>query len=175
VREPPAGTSEAMTAEPPTTCAADVSRSHRPTEVRAAHAGTQMSATEVSTTHPAAEVSPAHAAAAMTTAAHAATAMTTATPTSTARQRGGRDAGTSHGYGCSDDRDFVQRKFPHDSFSFRSDDSTLAPMLSAPRRRAMSLIQAIDCPGKRLLNLVTAFSCLRCSSPPLTAIAAASR
>jgi hypothetical protein len=155
-----------MTAEPPTTCAADVSRSHRPTEVRAAHAGTQMSATEVS---------PAHAAAAMTTAAHAATAMTTATPTSTARQRGGRDAGTSHGYGCSDDRDFVQRKFPHDSFSFRSDDSTLAPMLSAPRRRAMSLIQAIDCPGKRLLNLVTAFSCLRCSSPPLTAIAAASR
>jgi hypothetical protein len=168
-----------MTAEPPTTCAADVSRSHRPTEVRAAHAGTQMSAThpatEVSPAHPATEVSAAHAAAAMTTAAHAATAMTAAAATSTARQRGGRDAGTSHGYGCSDDRDFVQRKFPHDSFSFRSDDSTLAPTLSAPRRRAMSLIQAIDCPGKRLLNLVTAFSCLRCSSPPLTAIAAASR
>jgi hypothetical protein len=113
VREPPAGTAEAMTAEPPTTCAADVSRSHRPTEVRAAHAGTQMSATDpaakVSAAHSAAEVCPAHPATKMAATAAVST-------TATARQRVGRDADTSRCYRQSDHRDLVQRKCPHDSF-----------------------------------------------------------
>jgi hypothetical protein len=71
--------------------------------VRAAHAGTQMSAA-----HSAAEVCPADPAAKMAAAAVSTTA--------TARQRVGRDAGTSRCYRQSDHRDLVQRKCPHDSF-----------------------------------------------------------
>jgi hypothetical protein len=151
---------------------AQTSATHSATEVSATHAATEVSAThaatEVSATHAATEVSATHAATEVS-AAHAATAMTTATATATPtpRQRGGRDAGTSHGYGYSDHRDFVQRKFPHDNFPFRSDDSAFAPTPSASRRRAMSLIQPIDCHGKRLLDLVTAFSCLRGSATPI--------
>jgi hypothetical protein len=112
VCEPPTGT-DVMTAEP-THCAAKVPRSHRPAQVRAAHAGTQMSATDpaakVSAAHSAAEVCPADPATKM---AAAAAAVST---TTTARQRVGRDAGTSRCYRQSDHRDLVQRKCPHDSF-----------------------------------------------------------
>jgi hypothetical protein len=116
VREPPTGT-DVMTAEP-THCAAEVPSSHRPaqvraTHVRAAHAGTQMSATDpaakVSAAHSAAEVCPAHPATKMAATAAVST-------TATARQRVGRDAGTSRCYRQSDHRDLVQRKCPHDSF-----------------------------------------------------------
>jgi hypothetical protein len=123
MREPPAGTAEAMTAEPAAQ-AAEMSGARRPTEVRAS---TQMSAaypaTEVATTHPA-QVSPAHSAAEMAT-THPTAEMTTATATTTttaaARPCVGRDAGASHRYGHGDHRDFVQREYPHD-ISFRSDD-----------------------------------------------------
>jgi hypothetical protein len=132
MREPPAGTAEAMTAEPAAQ-AAEMSGAQRPTEVRA---GTQMSAahpatevatthpdTEVTTTHPA-QVSPAHATAEMAT-THPTTEMTAATATTTttaaARPCVGRDAGASHRYGHGDHRDFVQPECPHD-ISFRSDD-----------------------------------------------------
>jgi hypothetical protein len=132
MREPPAGTAEAMTAEPAAQ-AAEMSGARRPTEVRAS---TQMSAaypaTEVATTHPA-QVSPAHSAAEMATThataematTHPTAEMTTATATTTttaaARPCVGRDAGASHRYGHGDHRDFVQREYPHD-ISFRSDD-----------------------------------------------------
>ena len=130
MREPPAGTAEAMTAEPAAQ-AAEMSGAQRPTEVRA---GTQMSAahpatevatthpgTEVATTHPA-QVSPAHSAAEMAT-THSTAEMTTATTTATAAARPcvGRDAGASHREGHGDHRDFVQPECPHD-ISFRSDD-----------------------------------------------------
>jgi hypothetical protein len=107
MREPPARTAEAMTAEPAAQ-AAEMSGAQRPTEVRA---GTQMSAahpatevatthpgTEVATTHPA-QVSPAHSAAEMAT-THSTAEMTAATATTTtttaARPCVGRDAGASH-------------------------------------------------------------------------------
>jgi hypothetical protein len=123
MREPPAGTAEAMTAEP-AAYSAEMSGTQRPTEVRA---GTQVSAahpaTEVATTHPA-QVSPAHSDTEMAT-THPAAEMTTATATTTATAAAGpcvgRDAGASHRYGHGDHRDFVQREFPHD-ISFRSDD-----------------------------------------------------
>jgi hypothetical protein len=125
MREPPAGTAEAMTAEPAAQ-AAEMSGAQRPTEVRA---GTQMSAahpaTEMATTHPA-QVPPAHSAAEMAT-THSTAEMTTATATAAtattaaARPCVGRDAGASHRYGHRDHRDFVQREYPHD-ISFRSDD-----------------------------------------------------
>jgi hypothetical protein len=123
MREPPAGTHEAMTAEPAAQ-AAEMSGAQRPTKVRA---GTQMSAahpaTEVATTHPA-QVSAAHPAAEMATThptAEMATATATTTTTAAARPCVGRDAGASHRYGHRDHRDFVQREYPHD-ISFRSDD-----------------------------------------------------
>jgi hypothetical protein len=116
MRESPAGTAEAMTAEPAAQ-AAEMSSAQRPTEVRA---GTQTSAahpaTEVATTHPA-QVSPAHSAAEMTTA----TATATTTATAAARPCVGCDASASHGYRHGNHRDFVQREYPHD-ISFRSDD-----------------------------------------------------
>jgi hypothetical protein len=113
MREPPAGTAEAMTAEPAAQ-AAEMSGAQRPTEVRA---GTQMSAA-----HPAAEMATTHSAAEMTT-AHSTAEMTTATTTATAaaRPRVGCDASASHGYRHGNHRDFVQRQYPHD-ISFRSDD-----------------------------------------------------
>jgi hypothetical protein len=167
MREPPAGTAEAMTAEPAAQ-AAEMSGAQRPTKVRA---GTQMSAahpaTEVATTHPA-QVSPAHSAAEMAT-THPTAEMTTATATMTttaaARPCVGRDAGASHRYGHRDHRDFVQREYPHD-ISFRSDDFDLvAPTVRscvAERRRRK---RSIDHPARRLLDLVTAFARLRRSGP----------
>jgi hypothetical protein len=134
MREPPAGTHEAMTAEPAAQ-AAEMSGTQRPTEVRA---GTQMpaadpatkaatthpaqvspaqAAAEMATTHPTAEMPTTHSTAEMTTAS----ATTTATATAAARPCVGRDAGASHRYGHRDHRDFVQREYPHD-ISFRSDD-----------------------------------------------------
>jgi hypothetical protein len=114
VRKPLTGAAEAMTAEP---------SSHAAPEVRAAHAGAQMSttdaaaevaaahaATKVPPSHSATEVAPAHSPAKM-----AATTAATST-TATARQSVGRDASTSHRHSGCNDRDFVQRKFPHDSF-----------------------------------------------------------
>jgi hypothetical protein len=158
MREPPAGTAEAMTAEPAAQ-APEMSGAQRPTEVRA---GTQMSAahpaTEVATTHPA-QVSPAHSAAEMT----AATA--TMTTTAAARPCVGRDAGASHRYGHGKHRDFVQREYRHD-ISFRSDDfnsrrPAVRSRVAARRRRK----RPIDHPTRRLLDLVTAFSRLRRSGP----------
>jgi len=167
MRESPAGTAKAMTAEPGAQ-AAEMSGAQRPTEVRT---GTQMSAahpaTEVATTHPAtevatthpAQVSPAHSAAEMT----AATA--TMTTTSAARPCVGRDAGASHRYGHGKHRDFVQREYRHD-ISFRSDDfNSRRPAVRsrvAERRRRK---RPIDHPTRRLLDLVTAFSRLRRSGP----------
>jgi hypothetical protein len=123
MRESPAGTAEAMTAEPAAQ-AAEMSGAQSPTEVRA---GTQMSAahpaTEVATTHPA-QVSRAPSAAEMAT-THSTAEMTAATATMTttaaARPCVGRDAGASHREGHGDHRDFVQPECPHD-ISFRSDD-----------------------------------------------------
>ena len=146
MREPPAGTAEAMTAEPAAQ-AAEMSGARRPTEVRA---GTQMSAahpatevatthpgTEVATTHPA-QVSPAHSAAKMAT-THPTAEMTTATATATtpaaARPSVGRDAGASHCYSHRDHRDFVQREYPHD-ISFRSDDLHSWSQRSVPAWRS---------------------------------------
>ena len=137
MRESPAGTAEAMTAEPAAQ-AAEMSSAQRPTEVRA---GTQTSAahpaTEVATTHPA-QVSPAHSAAEMAT-THPTAEMTTATATMTttaaARPCVGRDAGASHRYGHGDHRDFVQREYPHD-ISFRPDDFDSSPQRPAPGWRS---------------------------------------
>jgi len=134
MREPPAGTAEAMTAEPAAQ-APEMSGAQRPTEVRA---GTQMSAahpaTEVAATHPA-QVSSAHSAAEMAT-THPTAEMTTATTTTTARPCVGRDAGASHRYGHGDHRDFVQREYPHD-ISFRPDDfDTRRPNGPAPAWRS---------------------------------------
>jgi hypothetical protein len=137
MRESPAGTAEAMTAEPAAQ-AAEMSSAQRPTEVRA---GTQTSAahpaTEVATTHPA-QVSPAHSAAEMAT-THPTAEMTTATATMTttaaARPCVGRDAGASHRYGHRDHRDFVQREYPHD-ISFRPDDFDSSPQRPAPAWRS---------------------------------------
>ena len=137
MREPPAGTAEAMTAEPAAQ-AAEMSGAQRPTEVRA---GTQMSAThpatEVAATHPA-QVSPAHSAAEMAT-THPTAEMTAATATMTtaaARPCVGRDAGASHRYGHGKHRDFVQREYPHD-ISFRPDDfDTRRPNGPAPAWRS---------------------------------------
>ena len=130
MRESPAGTAEAMTAEPGAQ-AAEMSGAQRPTEVRT---GTQMSAA-----HPApAQVSPAHSAAEMAT-THPTAEMTTATATMTttaaARPCVGRDAGASHHYGHRDHRDFVQREYPHD-ISFRSDDFDSSPQRPAPAWRS---------------------------------------
>jgi hypothetical protein len=148
MRESPAGTAEAMTAEPAAQ-AAEMSGAQRPTEVRA---GTQTSAahpaTEVATTHPA-QVSPAHSAAEMATThptaematTHstaemtAATATATMTTTAAARPCVGRDAGASHRYGHRDHRDFVQREYPHD-ISFRPDDFDSSPQRPAPAWRS---------------------------------------
>lgn len=128
MRESPAGTAEAMTAEPAAQ-AAEMSGAQRPTEVRA---GTQMSAAhpaaEVATTHPA-QVSSAHCAAEMTT------ATATMTTTAAARPCVGRDAGASHRYGHRDHRDFVQREYPHD-ISFRPDDFDSSPQRPAPAWRS---------------------------------------
>jgi hypothetical protein len=66
-------------------------------------------AAKVSAAHSAAEVCPAHPATKMAATAAVST-------TATARQRVGRDAGTSRCYRQSDHRDLVQRKCPHDSF-----------------------------------------------------------
>jgi len=167
MRESPAGTAEAMTAEPGAQ-AAEMSGAQRPTEVRT---GTQMSAahpaTEVATTHPA-QVSPAHSAAEMAT-THPTAEMTTATATMTttaaARPCVGRDAGASHRYGHGKHRDFVQREYRQD-ISFRSDDfNSRRPAVRsrvAERRRRK---RPIDHPTRRLLDLVTAFSRLRRSGP----------
>ena len=146
MRESPAGTAEAMTAEPAAQ-AAEMSSAQRPTEVRAgtqtsaAHPATEVTtthpATEVATTHPA-QVSPAHSAAEMAT-THPTAEMTTATATMTttaaARPCVGRDAGASHRYGHRDHRDFVQREYPHD-ISFRSDDFDSSPQRPAPGWRS---------------------------------------
>ena len=176
MRDPPAGTHEAMTAEPAAQ-AAEMSGTQRPTEVRA---GTQMPAadpaTKAATTHPA-QVSPAHSAAEMATThptaemptTHSTAEMTTATATTTttaaARPCVGRDAGASHRYGHRDHRDLMQREYPHD-ISFRSDDFDLvAPTVRscvAERRRRK---RSIDHPARRLLDLVTAFARLRRSGP----------
>jgi len=167
MRESPAGTAEAMTAEPGAQ-AAEMSGAQRPTEVRT---GTQMSAahpaTEVATTHPA-QVSPAHCAAEMAT-THSTAEMTAATATMTttsaARPCVGRDAGASHRYGHGKHRDFVQREYRQD-ISFRSDDfNSRRPAVRsrvAERRRRK---RPIDHPARRLLDLVTAFARLRRSGP----------
>jgi hypothetical protein len=117
MREPPAGTAEAMGAEPAAQ-AAEMSCAQRPTEVRAGTGTyTAHAATEVATTHPA-QVTSAHSAAEMAP-THSTADMTTATATTTtaaARPCVGRDAGAPHRYGHGDHRDFVQREYPHDSF-----------------------------------------------------------
>jgi hypothetical protein len=53
------------------------------------------------------------AAAAKVATATAAAAVASTTSAATTCKRIGGDAGASHGYGGNDDRDFVQRKFPH--------------------------------------------------------------
>jgi hypothetical protein len=78
---------------------------------------------DMATTHAAAKVAATHATAEVTSTPHAATEVATAAAAvaattaaaSTTCKRVGSDASASHRQGGNDDRDFVQRKFPHDA------------------------------------------------------------
>jgi hypothetical protein len=87
---------------------ADVAATHAAAEVTSTHAA----ATEVAATHAAAKVAAAHAATAEV-AATTAPAVTASPAASTTCKRIGCDAGASNRQRGNDDRDFVQRKFPH--------------------------------------------------------------
>jgi hypothetical protein len=83
--------------------ATDATATHGTAEVPAAKAPPHASA-EVAATHRAAEVSAAHAPAPMTGCV------------ATGRNGVGRDDGTSQCHGNNDDRDSMQRGFPHDGY-----------------------------------------------------------
>jgi hypothetical protein len=126
---------------------AEVAATHAAAEVTSTHAA----AAEVTSTHAAAtEVAATHAAAAEVTATHATTAEVTATTApsvaasttaaSTTCERIGGDASASNRQRGNDDRDFVQRKFPHGA-SFPIETTSVIARTPVAVRRSIEVAQ----------------------------------
>ena len=106
-------------------------------EVAAAEMAATHATAEVAATHATAEVTATTAAAEVTSATAAAVAASTAAASTTCK-RVGSDAGASHRQGGNDDRDFVQRKFPHDA-SFPIETTSVIARTPVAVRRSIEV------------------------------------